>query len=286
VISEALKRRRAGNVRLALAAALLASLGSLRGARACADDPLVREFLASGDDFRAVTVLRQRELERRGTPAGFECARLILGAYLRHGEFDLVDDWVARMGQLYGPPLLAQGMVPRLRVEVAYLFGNSAEVQRRAAEGGVAGLERLTTLSRAADRPLSFDPRDVTCDSPACAQLRRILDERSSLPHKSPGLALALGVIPGLGQVYAGRPLAGLGSFLLNGFLIGTTAFAIHRHEYALMVLSGGVGLAFYTGSIYAGFEAAMRVNEHSADELRARIHAVPADLAISALAQ
>jgi hypothetical protein len=260
-------------------------LGSLRSARACADDPLVREFLDSGDDFRAVTVLRQRELPLRGTPAGFECARLILGAYLRHGEFDLVDDWVARMGQFYGPPLLAPGLVPRLRVEVAYLFGNSAEVERRAAEGGVAGLERLTILSRAADRPLSFDPRDVTCASSACAQLRRILDDRSSLPHKSPGLALALGVIPGMGQVYAGRPLAGLGSFLLNAFLMGTTAFAIHRHEYALTVLSGGLGLAFYTGSIYAGFEAATRVNEHSADELRARIRAVPADLAISALA-
>ncbi len=247
----------------------------------------MREFLGSGDDFRAVTVLRQHELQQRGTPAGFECARVILGAYLRHGELDLVDEWVARMGQWYGPPLLAPGLLPRLRVEVAYLFGNSAEVERRAGEGGgVPGLERLMILSRAADRPLSFDPRDASCDSPACAQLRRILDERSSLPHKSSGLALALGVVPGLGQVYAGRPLAGLGSFLLNGFLIGTTAFAIHRHEYALAVLSGGVGLAFYTGSIYAGFEAATRVNEHTADELRARIHAVPVDLAISALAQ
>ena len=93
-------------------------------------------------------------------------------------------------------------------------------------------------------------------------------------------------MVPGLGQVYAGRPLAGLGSFLLNGFLIGTTAYAIHRHEYALAVLSGGVGLAFYTGGIYAGFEAATRVNEHSAEELRARIRAVPADLAITTLAQ
>ncbi len=272
--------------RLALFVALLGSLGRVGSARACADDPVVREFLGSGDDFRAVTVLRQHELSLRGTPAGFECARLILGAYLRHGEFDLVDDWVARMGQFYGPPMLVAGLVPRLRVEVAYLFGNAVEVQRRAAEGGIAGLERLTILSRAADRPLSFDARDASCDSPACAQLRRILDERSSLPHKSPGLALALGVIPGLGQVYAGRPLAGLGSFLLNGFLIGTTAFAIHRHEYALAVLSGGVGLAFYTGGIYAGVEAATRVNEHSAEDLRARIRAVPVDLAISTLAQ
>ena len=268
-----------------LAVALLASLGSLR-ARACADDPLVRELLGSSDDFRAVTVLRQRELERRGTPAGFECARLILGAYLRHGEFALVDDWVTRMGQWYGPPLLAPGLAPRLRVEVAYLFGNSAEVERRAADGGVTGVERLTILSRAADLPLSFDPRDASCDAVACAQLRRILDDRASLPHKSPGLALALGVVPGLGQVYAGRPLAGLGSFLLDGFLIGTTAFALHRHEDALVALSGGIGLAFYGGSLYAGHEAATRVNEHAADELRARIRAVPVDLEINRLAE
>jgi hypothetical protein len=269
-----------------LAAALLASLGSLPAAHACADDPLVREFVGGGDDFRAITVLRQRELEHRGTPAGFECARLILGAYLRHGEFDLVDDWVARMGQSYGPPLLGPGLVPRLRVEVAYLFGSPAEVQRRAADGHVTGVEPLTILSRAADRPLSFDPSEASCDAVACAQLRRILDERASLPHKSPGLALALGVVPGLGQVYAGRALAGLGSFLLNGFLIGTTAYAVHRHEYALVALSGGIGLAFYAGSIYAGVEAATRVNDQTADELRARIRAVPVDLEINRLAQ
>ena len=124
----------------------------------------------------------------RGTPAGFECARLILGAYLRHGEFDLVDDWVVRMGQSYGPPLLAASLVPRLRVEVAYLFGN-APLKFSAAppKAASAGLERLTILSRAADRPLSFDARDASCDSPACTQLRRILDDRASLPHKSPG---------------------------------------------------------------------------------------------------
>lgn len=248
----------------------------------------MREFRGTGDDFRAVTVLRQRELERRGTPAGLDCARMILGAYLRHGEMDLVDDWVTRMAApgWYGP-LLAPGLAPRLHVEVAYLTGNSAEVQRRADESRLPGLEPLTLLSRAADLPLSFDVRAAaSCPAVACAELRRILEERGDLPHKSPGLALALGVVPGLGQVYAGRPLAGLGSFLLNGFLIGTTAFAVHRHEYALAVLSGGLGLAFYTGGIYAGYEAATRVNEHAADELRARIRAVPVDLEINKLAQ
>jgi hypothetical protein len=258
--------------------------GIARPAAACHDDAFVRELRDSGDDFRALTVLRQHELERRGTPEGLECARMILGAYLRHDELDLVDDWVARLGRHYGP-LLTPGLAPRLRVEVAYLLGNSAEVARRADESGLPGLEPLTILAKAADLPLSFDARDASCAAPACAELRRILGDRARLPHKRPGLALALGVIPGLGQVYAGRVLAGVGSFLLNGFLLGTTAYALHRHEYALSIFSGGIGLAFYVGGIYGGYEAAARVNEHEADQLRARIRAVPADLELNKLA-
>jgi len=88
-------------------------LGEARSAAACRDDALVRELRDSGDDFRAVTVLRQRELEARGTAQGLECARLILGAYLRHGELDLVDDWVTRLGRSYAS-LLPAGAGPRL----------------------------------------------------------------------------------------------------------------------------------------------------------------------------
>jgi TM2 domain-containing membrane protein YozV len=253
--------------------AVLLTLGAPRMAAACRDDALVREFQDSGDAFRAVTVLRQHELERRGTPEGFECARMILGAYLRHGELDLADDWIARMGRHYAP-LLAPGAPLRLRVELAYLVGNSAEVKRRADESGRPGLEGLALLSRAADLPLSIDAREAAaCAAPACAELRSILDQRADIPHKSPGLALALGVVPGLGQVYAGRALAGLGSFLLNGFLIGTS------------VLSGGIGLAFYTGGVYAGYEAATRFNEREAERLRARIRAVPVELELTRLA-
>jgi hypothetical protein len=252
---------------------------------ACADDPLVRDFQDSGDAFRAVTVLRQHEVEQRGTPAGFECSRMILGAYLRHGELDLVDDWVGRMGRDYAP-LLGPGRQLRLNVEVAFLLGNSAEVARRARQSGQPGLDGLVAISAAADRPMSFDLREAPgCFDAACASLRRLLDGREARPHKSPGLALALGIVPGLGQVYAGRPLAGLGSFLLNGFLISTTAFGVSRHEYALAVFSGAAAVAFYGGSIYAGYEAATRFNEHQADELRGEIRALPVDLEINKLA-
>ena len=267
-------------------ALLLMTLTAAPLSAACHDDPLVREFQDAGDAFRSVTVLRQRELERRGTPEGFDCARLILGAYLHHGELDLVDDWVVRMGRHYAASM-APGASMRLRVEVAYLLGNSAEVERRAGESGVPAPQALALLSRAADLPFSFDAREAaSCATPACDQLRAILDARPGFSHKSPGLALALGIVPGLGQVYAGRALAGLGSFLLNGFLIGTTAYAVHRHEYALAILSGGVGLAFYAGGLYAGYEAATRFNDRESEELRARIRAVPVDLEINKLAQ
>jgi hypothetical protein len=275
----------AGSTVFPALAGLVVVCGAAAPAAACRDDPFVHELRDDGDDFRAVSVLRQHELEARGTPRGLDCARLILGAYLRHGELDLVDDWVTRMSRSYAS-LLAPGLAPRLRVEVAYLIGGSPEVERRAGESGLRGLEPLILLARAADLPLSFDARETAdCAAAACVELRRILDDRPRLPHRSPGLALALGVVPGLGQVYAGRVLAGLGSFLLNGFLIGTTAFALYRHEYALSVFSGGIGLAFYGGGVYAGYEAAARVNEHEAEQLRARIRAIPVDLELTRLA-
>jgi len=282
--------RPAASARQAVWAALAGCallLGVARPASACHDDALVRELRDSGDDFRAVTVLRQRELEARGTAQGLECARLILGAYLRHGELDLVDDWVTRLGRSYAS-LLPAGAGPRLHVEVAYLLGGSPEIRRRVAESGLPGLDRLDVLARAAEGPLSFDAREAAACAardPACAELTRLLDERQRLPHKSPALALALGLVPGLGQVYAGRVLSGLGSFLLNGFLIGTTAFAVYRHEYALSVFAGGISLAFYSGGVYAGYEAARRVNQREEESLRARIRAVPVELQLNKLA-
>lgn len=268
---------------------LLAGGAAEAQAGVCRDDPLVRELDDSGDAFRAVTVLRQRELPARGTPDGFECARMILGRYLRHDELDLVDDWVARMARHYAPLMLpGQGGPARLRVEVAYLTGNAAEVERRARESGSPRLDGLVTLAAAAEAPLSFDAARAAppaCGDAGCAELRALLATRAGLPVKSPGLALALGIVPGLGQAYAGRPLSGLGSFLLNAFLAGVTAYGIHRHEYALATLTGAAGLAIYAGGIYAGYEAALRRNERESERLRARIRAIPVDLLLPRLA-
>ena len=161
-------------------------------------------------------------------------------------------------------------------------------IRRRAVESGLPGLDHLDLLARAAEGPLAFDAREAAACAarqPACAELGHLLNQRPRLPHKSPALALALGLVPGLGQVYAGRALAGLGSFLLNGFLIGTTAFAVHRHEYALSVFAGGISVAFYAGGLYAGYEAARRVNEREEESLRARIRALPLDLQLNRLA-
>jgi len=112
-------------------------LGVSRPAAACRDDALVRELRDSGDDFRAVTVLRAQELEARGTPRGLECARLILGAYLRHGELDLVDDWVTRLGRSYAPLLPANA---GFRVDGTLMLDDS--VTERSSTGNSTSLTR------------------------------------------------------------------------------------------------------------------------------------------------
>jgi len=49
--------------------------------------------------------------------------------------------------------------------------------------------------------------------------------------------------------------------------------------------LTGVAGLAVYAGGIYAGYEAALRRNERESELLRARIRAIPVDLALARLA-
>lgn len=275
----------------ALAAAVVAcallAVGAAPARAGCADDPFARELITTGDDFRAVGVLKQIEIGARPTDEGFTCGRMLLGLYLRHEEYDLADGWLTRMVGVY-PQVRAVAPPALLEAEMAYLFGNQIEVRRRLGATGTPAtpeVDALLTFAAAAASPAR--PPPILCAAPACGQLRRLYDEDPrARARKSPGLALALGIVPGLGQIYAGRVLAGIGSFLLNGALAGLAVTAALRDERAAAIALGGLGGVLYLGNFYAGYEAARRENERRDAETSARVRAIPLDLRLYRLAR
>src|SRR5207244_2166040 len=86
------------------------------------------------------------------------------------------------------------------------------------------------------------------------------VDEFDALPSKSRWLAGSMSaVLPGSGQVYAGRPADGAVAFTLNSVLIGGTIVAARRHENVTAAALGFVAFGFYTGNVYGAVNAAAK---------------------------
>ena len=97
-----------------------------------------------------------------------------------------------------------------------------------------------------------------------------LIDEYEIKQKKSPTLAATMSaILPGSGQIYAGRNKDGLMSFLVNGLFIAGTVAAINNENYALAAIVGGVGLPFYIGNIYGGANAAKKWNLSLSKQLR-----------------
>jgi len=92
--------------------------------------------------------------------------------------------------------------------------------------------------------------------------IRIALDNLTEGNTKNPQLAGILSaVLPGSGQIYAGRWRDGLVSFLVNGLFIGAITAAINTdHEETAAVL-GFFELGFYTANIYNAVNDAHKEN-------------------------
>jgi len=84
----------------------------------------------------------------------------------------------------------------------------------------------------------------------------------SHLPHRSPGLAKVMSaVIPGSGQMYAGRAHDGLRHLLFNGILIYTIVKLIQNEHYPAALGVTAIALPFYLGNIKGGGYSARAFN-------------------------
>jgi len=107
-------------------------------------------------------------------------------------------------------------------------------------------------------------------DLPQAEKLSNQVAQGKEMPLKSPGLAGGLSaVLPGAGQLYAGRSQDAIMAFLLNGlFIWGTVEAFSHDKEVAGVILlffeSG-----WYFGNIYSATSSAHKYNRKLKQDFR-----------------
>ena len=93
--------------------------------------------------------------------------------------------------------------------------------------------------------------------------LKDKVNEGEPNSYKSPTLGGVMSaVIPGSGQIYAGRTKDGISSFLINLLLIGGSIKAFKDNENVTGVSLATVGSFFYLGNVFGGVSAVEKYND------------------------
>ena len=257
---------------------LITLLDGYAEAQNCAQDPLTHELLVTGDGFRALTRMKEFEFNHRSSDSGYSCGKRILHLYLSQEEYDGAEKWVDALAKNYTQLKIDQYLI--WKMELAFLYKNYSEVLLRAEK--VKNSEQKSQVVYFSQKlsPLNLRATD-TCTTSACRQLDELLKDPQLNRRKSTTLATTLGIIPGLGQIYAGRTGAGVASFLTNALLASLAIYAFNRNENSTGILVSAVGAVTYVGSIYAGYEAAERFNERQRMRLEDKAFDIPLHLTL-----
>lgn len=241
-------------------------------------------LFAEGDHYRAITEYK-RFLHL--FPADGEAPRAALRiaeCYLAGRRWAEAESALARVGREH-PETNEAGRAALLLAEVAYRQGHFAAARRRfrqLAEQAPDPANRREARYRLAwslieeDRYAAAAQELAPLAEAKAAGLAAELPQLERLPHKSPRLAGALSaLLPGAGQLYAGRPRDAALAFLLNtAFIVGAWESFDDGNEVV-----GGILLLFeagwYTGNIFNAANSAQKFNrevrEMEKDRLRER---------------
>ncbi len=139
-----------------------------------------------------------------------------------------------------------------LKYRLAWLYMGRGDLKR--AEEYLKGIEYSSELKLSA------------------MEILRDSGQYSELPFKSPPMAgLLSGIIPGLGQLYVGRPRDGITAFLVNALFIGATVQAFGKDQDFLGVMLGFVELGWYAGNIYNAANSAHKYNRKVREDFLGR---------------
>lgn len=234
------------------------------------------DLISQGDFFRALTVLKEIEFNHRGSPKGFNAQKRILQIHLEKKEFDGFDFQIQQTFKNYDSYLKKYNR-DVIQAETYFLIGNHSKA-----------FEDIITQDTNLEKKYLFrayaetDRNLPDCESPHCESIKKI-EKNISLARKEKSelLALGLGIIPGMGQVYAGNTSSGIATFVLNSFFIATSIIAFNNNEPAMGIASSLVGSTFYFSSIYAGYETARRYNSSKSLNEKRKLSNIPIHLNI-----
>lgn len=215
----------------------------------------IDELLSESDYFRVLTVLKEQEFNNRGTKDGLVFQKKIISLHFRSEDFESLDQNVNKLITNYSEWIKEDPK--ELKAEVRFFLKNY-DVAFAEIINSQGSLEKKYLFRSYTSSQWEL-PK---CDSQQCKEIVSIEHKIKHEQPKSLTLASALGIVPGLGQVYAGNFASGITTFILTGFFTATTIVAFNNNEDAFALASGTVGSIFYLSSIYAGYETARLKNE------------------------
>lgn len=242
-------------------------------------------LLATGEQYRAITEYLRFESYFPRDPRAAEMPLRIAAAYLYGGR---PDQAIAALG-----PALASDRQD-LRSGARYLQGRayyragafdlaleSFETRAEGPLGELASRGRLLALLRLGRRPEALELLDTQGAGGLGPALASSLAERlrATPPPKrrSPGLAGALSILPGAGQLYAGRPRDALVSFLINGLFVFGSVQSFRSGNEAAGVLLASIEAGWYAGNITSAVSSARRRNELEQERYLERVAGISA---------
>ncbi len=238
------------------------------------------EHLSSqGEYYRAITEYKRLLFLYPAHPERFEIKLKIGNCYMQ-GE-----RWNEAIS--YFQLLLAEGQPEKISIKILYKFAESYYAIKKY---NTARMYLQNLIDQFPDTKDADTARYLMADTylkqynwPKAAEVFAQINEKTysgvknlnqeileaeRLLYKSPGLAgVYSALIPGAGQLYAGRRQDAIVSFLLNGvFLWGIVESFQHDKEVA-----GGILLFFelgwYTGNIYSAITSTHKYNEKLKDD-------------------
>ncbi len=257
---------------VALTTAALSSLAASPGGNL----RFARQLLQEGDYYRSIT-----EYKRVLFFAAPESVDLrhhaILGigeALFAGGEYERSGEWLhSHLNELQSEDERREGVRLMSR---SFLVGNAGlrlleVIDRESLDRSDEGFYRalgLANLGRWSESAGAFDAlasdRIYGAVSVNFATIARDADRSS---WRSPRIAGLLGLVPGLGYLYAGHKQTAIAAVIVNAVFAGATIQAFRSEQEVLGGFLAAFTLSWYAGSIYGSVQGARRSNSHLQQE-------------------
>ena len=101
---------------------------------------------------------------------------------------------------------------------------------------------------------------------------RRAIEGYAARRDKKPWVGGVLGLVPGLGYVYAGEYANAARSVILNGLFLWGMAETAEEDEWGIFAVLTFAEFTWYSGSIYGGMDATHRHNRERLDSAAAAV--------------